>query len=629
MKRIWITAFLFAFAAFAVDNAVNFGKSQLAIGITSADLNLTILSGHAARFPTAPFNIVVYNSTDYRDPSDAYWGSQAEIMRVTLVVGDTFTVTRAQEGTTARNFNVVGKTYTVIEPLTAKVINQDLQPSSAILTNFVNIGSGTSGDIIIRDASRWTNLAKSADGLVLKLNGGFPSWQVDLFGAPGSGDDVWVNHADIANPNFTNSTDILWIPSGTNLSAVLNGVYQPTNSALSALASNPTLYQATNAALTALSSNPNLYQATNGTLTRMAGIGGGTSGDVIIRDATGWTNLSKDIDGKVLKLASGFPSWQTDDTSAGGETVGTVHAPDGATIANRIALFKDTTGTNITQSPNVVQDFQSTNAILTVLAADTASGGAVKWHDGTRWTNSVNPFQSTNAALTALAATPAMYQATNGVLTTLAADTASGGAVKWHDGTRWTNLVNPFQATNANLTLLAAARPIKTLKLRGFDNVYALSMIPNTNNPALATFMKPVFADDAITNVNYVQWITVVPADLDTAIDLTATLKFRLMGADTGTHNYDIGFADIADSAAAAATPSTWINMSFAGDASGADGDLETVGPITLTGWKAGLTAGHGWLIRIERDGPGTNAADSSTVDSELVELIITYTNTL
>jgi hypothetical protein len=113
------------------------------------------------------------------------------------------------------------------------------------------------------------------------------------------------------------------------------------------------------------------YQPLDTDLTRFGGIGAGAEGDVLYRDATGWTNLVAGTDGEVLKLASGIPSWAADETAAGGEASGTVHAPDGATTANRIALFKDTTGTNITQAAVGISDLQAADADLTTWAGIT------------------------------------------------------------------------------------------------------------------------------------------------------------------------------------------------------------------------------------------------------------------
>lgn len=48
----------------------------------------------------------------------------------------------------------------------------------------------------------------------------------------------------------------------------------------------------------------NLWQATNSVLTRLAGIGAGSQGDFIYRDASGWTNIAKGSAGQVLTATS-------------------------------------------------------------------------------------------------------------------------------------------------------------------------------------------------------------------------------------------------------------------------------------------------------------------------------------
>lgn len=62
----------------------------------SSGTSIVVATGDGTKFPTPPFNIVVWPSGV--QPST----TNAEIMRVTNVATDTFTVTRAQEGTSAR-----------------------------------------------------------------------------------------------------------------------------------------------------------------------------------------------------------------------------------------------------------------------------------------------------------------------------------------------------------------------------------------------------------------------------------------------------------------------------------------------------------------------------------------------
>lgn len=121
-----------------LDNAKNFAKSTLASGIDNAVTSCDVASGEGARFPSVPFNAVVWNKTDYADPAD---DADHEVVRVTAISTDTLTITRAQESTSAANHNTGGKTYGIVAALTAKVINTDIQK----LVPFQKITQSTHG----------------------------------------------------------------------------------------------------------------------------------------------------------------------------------------------------------------------------------------------------------------------------------------------------------------------------------------------------------------------------------------------------------------------------------------------------------------------------------------------------
>jgi hypothetical protein len=174
----------------------------------------------------------------------------------------------------------------------------------------------------------------------------------------------------------------------------------------------------------------------------------------------------------------------------------------------------------------------------------------------------------------------------------------------------------------------ASGNTLKTKKyivLKGFDN--ATGALPqNTNDYTLNTYMVPIFSNSADQAANYIEWRIEVPNDIDTAVDPRGKVKFKLTGADTGTQRYVLSMVSVADSAAYVGTPSTAINLDFAGDASGASLDVESVGYTTLTGWGAAVTAGNLWVIRLARDGDA--AQDGSTVDSAFNSLTIEFGST-
>jgi hypothetical protein len=79
--------------------------------------SLTVTAGQGTRFPAVPFNATVWAVSEIPVPTNA------EIVRVTNIAGDVLTITRAQEGTSARTIivgdqiaaTVTAKTFTDIE----------------------------------------------------------------------------------------------------------------------------------------------------------------------------------------------------------------------------------------------------------------------------------------------------------------------------------------------------------------------------------------------------------------------------------------------------------------------------------------------------------------------------------
>jgi len=76
----------------------NFAYSTVLVAPSPATsgTSLTVFTGQGALFPAAPFNAIVWPTGT--NPL----ASNAEIVRVTAIAGDVFTITRTQESTTAR-----------------------------------------------------------------------------------------------------------------------------------------------------------------------------------------------------------------------------------------------------------------------------------------------------------------------------------------------------------------------------------------------------------------------------------------------------------------------------------------------------------------------------------------------
>ena len=107
----------------------NTGLSTLVSGIDSSQTTLNVTVGHGSRFPSANFQLVIWNSTDFANPIEA---TDREIVRCTSRSGDVLTITRGQEGTSGTAHNTGGKTYSVALAIT-----------KAILDNLAYIPSGT------------------------------------------------------------------------------------------------------------------------------------------------------------------------------------------------------------------------------------------------------------------------------------------------------------------------------------------------------------------------------------------------------------------------------------------------------------------------------------------------------
>ena len=98
----------------AFDAHSNFGESVIIVAPVPANTgtSIQVSAGEGARFPAAPFNCTIW------PPNVNPKSPNAEIVRVTSVVGDVFTIVRAQEGTTAINiaagYNIANTTSVLV-----------------------------------------------------------------------------------------------------------------------------------------------------------------------------------------------------------------------------------------------------------------------------------------------------------------------------------------------------------------------------------------------------------------------------------------------------------------------------------------------------------------------------------
>ncbi len=96
-----------------LDAITNFGYATLAAGITSSATSLTVTTGEGADLPSGQFTAVIWD-TAYASPTLAKKAGAAELVLVGARSTDTLSsISRAQEGTTAKNFNTSGHTYAI------------------------------------------------------------------------------------------------------------------------------------------------------------------------------------------------------------------------------------------------------------------------------------------------------------------------------------------------------------------------------------------------------------------------------------------------------------------------------------------------------------------------------------
>lgn len=80
-------------------NKANLANSVLFAPLSDSDTTLEVYTGDGALFPAVPFYMTISPKNKWSRKINS------EIVEVTAVVGDTFTITRAQKGTTAMEFS--------------------------------------------------------------------------------------------------------------------------------------------------------------------------------------------------------------------------------------------------------------------------------------------------------------------------------------------------------------------------------------------------------------------------------------------------------------------------------------------------------------------------------------------
>lgn len=114
----------------ALDNFANFARGTLSSTLAAGATSVALTAGHGARMPAGAANYVIWNLTDFPDPSD---DTDKEIVRGTISSDTLTSLTRGVEGTSDVNHTTGGKTYGVMATLTAKTLVTDLAATYAAL----------------------------------------------------------------------------------------------------------------------------------------------------------------------------------------------------------------------------------------------------------------------------------------------------------------------------------------------------------------------------------------------------------------------------------------------------------------------------------------------------------------
>lgn len=118
--------------------AANNAQTVLAAGISASATSLTVNSGTGSLFP-APSNGVSFFKLTL---IDATTGQLTEIMHVTARTGDTMTIERGQEGTTARAWSANDIAVNMMTAGTLNYILANFQPLDATLTALAGLATG-------------------------------------------------------------------------------------------------------------------------------------------------------------------------------------------------------------------------------------------------------------------------------------------------------------------------------------------------------------------------------------------------------------------------------------------------------------------------------------------------------
>ena len=215
-----------------MDALKNFAYSLIATAPSPATsgTSLVVTSGQGAYFPATPFDATIWPSGV--QPTN----TNAEIVRVTNVSTDTFTITRAQYGTTAQSI-AVG--YQIAQTVDANLLNQLAPLSGATFTGNVtapaHIASGLTGaTAATRYVGGTTNGAPTSGTFAVGdfiVDQTATIWVCTTAGTPGTWWSTISNHAVLRTATATAGKNEVTIFSGSTASQTISAVASPVDGA--------------------------------------------------------------------------------------------------------------------------------------------------------------------------------------------------------------------------------------------------------------------------------------------------------------------------------------------------------------------------------------------------------------
>lgn len=199
---------------------------------------------------------------------------------------------------------------------TNSTLSGTARANSAVFTNFLSLLNGTASRVVVLDASKnATNVATTG---IIKGDGTAATSGTDYAPAT-SGSSILKGNGAGAFANAASGTDYAPATSGSSIlkgngaggfsNAASGTDYAPATSGSVPLKGNGSGGTATASSADLQTALGQVYQGTNTVLTTLAGIGAGTSGDILYRNASQWTNLPIGTEGQRLVSVGGFPAW--------------------------------------------------------------------------------------------------------------------------------------------------------------------------------------------------------------------------------------------------------------------------------------------------------------------------------